>query len=461
MNPLFPIPVYQNRRNRLKNSVSEGVAVFLANEESPMNNTANTFRYRQDSNFLYFFGLALPGLAAVIDFEEGREIVFGDDFEIDDIIWMGPQPSVRELAERVGVNEVRPMRSLPDYLRGRKILFTPPYRYDNQIRLSELTGIAIGKLKEAASAELIKGIVALRSSKDKYEIEQMELAGEIGVRMHSEVMKRCKPGVCERELAGLAEGIALSYGDGVSFPVILSQHGETLHNHYHEGILSEGNFLLMDAGAENVMNYCSDHTRTYPVSGKFTQKQKEIYEIVLKANMTGIENVRPGIYYKEVHLMAAEVIASGLKELGLMKGDVKEAARSGAYALFCPHGLGHQLGLDCHDMEDLGEDFVGYDETISRSPVFGLDALRMARELKPGFIITVEPGIYFVPELIDIWKNEKKFSDFINYDKVEEYRHFGGIRVEDDVLVTDNGHKVIGPHLAKTVDELETVVGSK
>lgn len=460
MNPLFLAEVYQERRNRLKESVKGGVAVFLANEEAPMNYPSNTYRYRQDSNFLYFFGLSLPGLAAVIDFDEGRDIIFGDDFGIDDIIWMGPQPSVASLAEKVGVRDTRPMAQLADYIRGRKVLFTPPYRFDNQIRLSELTGIPTGKLKQSASAELIKGIVALRSAKDKYEIEQMENAGIIGAIMHTSVMKRCKAGVSERELAGLAEGVALSYGEGISFPVILSQHGETLHNHNHNAILEDGNFLLMDAGAENAMNYCSDHTRTYPVSGKFTQKQKEIYEIVLKANMAGIENVKPGVYYRDVHFIAAETIAEGLKELGIMKGDVKEAAHNGAYALFCPHGLGHQLGLDVHDMEDLGENFVGYDDTVSRSEIFGISALRMARELREGFIITVEPGIYFIPELIDIWKSENKFADFINYDKVEEYRHFGGIRIEDDVLVTADGHKVIGPHIPKTVEELENTVGT-
>ncbi|MCQ2285495.1 MAG: aminopeptidase P family protein [Bacteroidales bacterium] len=455
---MFPTQVYQNRRDSLKKNIQSGVAVFLANEEAPMNYPSNTYRYRQDSNFLYFFGLSISGLAAVIDFDEGREIIFGDDFGIDDIIWMGPQPTVRELAEKVGVKETRPMGKLADYLKGRKVHFTPPYRFDNMIKLSKLTGIAIEELKSSASVELIKGIVALRSAKDSYEIEQMEDAGVIGVKMHTEVMRHCRPGVCERELAGLAEGIANSYGEGISFPVILSQHGETLHNHAHNGILTDGNFLLMDAGAENKMNYCSDHTRTYPVNGKFTQKQKEIYEIVLKANMEGIAHAQPGINYLDVHFIAAEIIAKGLTDLGIMKGDPNEAAHNGAYALFCPHGLGHQLGLDVHDMEDLGENYVGYDETISRSNLFGISALRMARELREGFIITVEPGIYFVPELIDIWKSEKKFADFINYDKVEEYRTFGGIRIEDDVLITKDGHKVIGPHLPKAVDELENII---
>lgn len=461
MNPLFPIEVYKKRREVLKREIRTGVALFLANEEAPMNYPSNTYHYRQDSNFLYFFGLSLPGLAAVIDFDEDREIIFGDDFGIDDIIWMGPQPTVRELAEKVGVTETRPMGKLADYLQKRKVHFTPPYRFDNQIKLSVLTGISIGELKNAASVELIKAIVGLRSAKDEYEIAEMEKAGEIGVRMHTEVMRHCREGVCERELAGMAEGIAYSYGEGISFPVILSQHGETLHNHNHNAVLKNGNFLLMDAGAENLMNYCSDHTRTYPVSGRFTQQQKEIYEIVLKANMAGIESVKPGQYYMDSHLLAAKTIAEGLKELGIMKGDADEAARCGAYALFCPHGLGHQLGLDVHDMEDLGEKYVGYDDTIQRSGIFGLDALRMARELRPGFVVTVEPGIYFVPELIDIWEKERKFENFINYDKVEEYRHFGGIRIEDDVLVTQDGHKVLGPHLPKAVDELEAVVGTK
>ena len=464
MNPLFKAEVYQNRRTQLKKAVKSGIAIFLGNSEAPMNYPSNTYKYRQDSNFLYFFGLSIADIAAVIDFDENRDIIFGNDFEIDDIIWMGNQPTLASLAEKVGVKEVMPMAKLSEYIHtaqaaGRKVHFTPPYRGDNKIWLSNLTGINVNDIRNHASAELIKGIVNLRSAKEDCEIEQMENACEIGYKMHTAVMHRCVAGVPELELAGLAEGITLSYGNGVSFPIILSQHGETLHNHGHEAILKEGNMLLMDAGAENLMNYCSDNTRTLPVGGRFTQKQQEIYEIVLKANMDAIDAAKPGVYNKELHTLSCKVIAEGLSQLGLMKGDVDEAVRQGAHALFMPHGLGHQLGLDVHDMEDLGENFVGYDDTVSRSDIFGWSALRMARELKPGFIVTIEPGIYFIPQLIDIWKNEHKFEQFINYDKVEQYRDFGGIRIEDDLLITANGHKVLGPAIPKSPKELEEIIG--
>lgn len=464
MNPLFKPEVYQNRRDQLKKAVKSGIAIFLGNGEASMNYPSNTYKYRQDSNFLYFFGLSIADIAAVIDFDENRDIIFGNDYEIDDIIWMGNQPTLASLAEKVGVKEVMPMAKLAEYVHtaqaaGRKVHFTPPYRGDNKIWLSNITDINVNNIRNHASVELIKGIVNLRSAKEDVEIEQMENACEIGYKMHTAVMHRCVAGVPELELAGLAEGITLSYGNGVSFPVILSQHGETLHNHGHAAILKEGNMLLMDAGAENLMNYCSDNTRTLPVGGHFTQKQQEIYEIVLKANMDCINAAHPGMYNKELHTLACKIITEGLSELGLMKGNVDEAVQQGAHALFMPHGLGHQLGLDVHDMEDLGEKYVGYDETVSRSDIFGWDALRMARELRPGFVVTIEPGIYFIPQLIDIWKTEHKFEQFINYDKVEQYRDFGGIRIEDDLLITTNGHKVLGPAIPKTPAELADIIG--
>lgn len=464
MNPLFESSIYANRREKLTNSVGHGIAVFLGNHEAPMNYPDNTYNFRQDSDFLYFFGLSIADIAAVIDFDAHKSIIFGNDFGIDDIIWMGDQPTIASLAEKVGVSETHPFGKLVEYIQqaqqqGRKVHFTPPYRGDNQILLSNLTGINVNSIREEASLELIKGIVALRSAKEQCEIDEMDKACEIGVKMHTAVMHRCHEGESEHELAGLAEGIALSYGNGISFPVILSQHGETLHNHIHNGILKAGNMLLMDAGAEGLMNYCSDYTRTMPVNGKFTTKQQEIYEIVLKANMDAINAAHPGLYNKELHRLSCEVIAQGLKDLGLMKGDVKEAVELGAHALFMVHGLGHQIGLDVHDMEGLGQIHVGYDETVRPSNIFGWASLRMARELKPGFVVSIEPGIYFIPHLIDIWKKERKFEQFINYDVVEKYRDFGGIRIEDDLLITENGHRVLGPHLPKTVQELADTIG--
>lgn len=462
MNPLFNSSVYANRRAELANQIGSGIIVLLGNNEAPMNYRSNCYRYRQDSTFLYFFGLSVPDLAAVIDVDENRTLIFGDDFTIDDIIWVGNQPAIRTLAEQVGVTETMPKKNLHDFLarnKHRDIHFTLPYRHDNKIELSQLLDMPISNLAEKVSVKLTKAIVALRSIKEDRELEEMEKACKIAYDMHTSVMHACKTGVSEQHLVGLAEGISLQNGNGPSFQIILTQHGEIFHNLDHNVDLQKGRLLLMDAGAESLMNYCSDSTRTMPVGGQFTQKQKEIYEIVLKGNMTGIDMVKAGIPYRDVHFAVAEVVADGLKTLGLMKGDVKEAVRLGAHALFFPHGLGHMVGLDVHDMENLGEDFVGYDDIYKRSEIFGTANLRMARTLKPNMVITVEPGIYFIPALIQMWKKENHLTQFINYEKVLDYLDFGGIRIEDCVCVTENGHKILGPHLPKSVDELSEIVG--
>jgi len=458
MNPLFSPAIYQERRNYLNTAFSDGFALFLSNSESPANYPSNTYHFRQDSNFLYFFGLSLPGIVGVIDFYQQKSILFGDDFTIDDIIWMGDQPKLKDLSAQVAVDEVRPLAELSTFLKNKPVYFTPPYRADNKIELARILGKTIEELNP--SEELIKKIVSLREIKKPEEIIQMEDANEIGVKMHTTVMKYCKAGISEQALFGMAEGITLGLGNGTSFPIILSQNGQTLHNHDHSQILKKGRLLLMDAGAENVMNYCSDHTRTMPVSGKFSTQQKEIYETVYQANMAAINNCKPEILNIENHKIAVKVITEGLQKIGLMKGNVEESVALGAHALFMPHGLGHQVGLDVHDMEDLGENFVGYDETIRRSKIFGWGSLRMAKMLRPGHIITIEPGIYFIPHLIDIWKNEKKFENFINYEKLESYRNFGGIRIEDSVLITETGSRVLGPHLPKSVKEIENILQS-
>ena len=463
---MFDKEIYSRRRKQLRESMQKGVVVFLSNNESPMNYPNNTYRYRQDSTFNYFYGLQMPGLAGIVDLDEGKDILFGDDFTIDDIIWMGNQPAVSELAAKCGISLVQPFADFSEYVKkamnaGRKIHFLPPYRPDNKIFLHKLLGIALDDLKENASVELIKAVVALRSIKQPEEIAELEKACNWGAIMHQIAMKACKAGKIERELAAYAEAIALMEGNGVSFPVILSQNGETLHNHNHEQVLEEGRLLLIDAGVEHTSGYSSDYTRTIPVSGKFTDKQREIYEIVLQANMESIAMAKPGIRYFDVHLNATTVIAKGLTKLGLMKGSPEEAAKVGAHALFMPHGLGHMLGLDVHDMEDFGEDYVGYDEHTQRSTIFGHRSLRCGRELKTGFVLTVEPGIYFIPQLIDIWEKEGKFTDYINYAKVREYIGFGGIRIEDDILITEDGCRVLGNPLPKTVEEIEEVMNNE
>lgn len=456
---LFKKEVYTERRSKLKQAVSEGIILILGNSETSMSYPANTYKFRQDSSFLYYFGLNLPDYVGIIDIDNNKEIIFANDVDIDDIIWMGPQPSVKDLAAKVGINETYQFNDLFEFIsknKNRKIHFFPPYRGNNKILLSELLNIPVNELKSKASAELIKASVNLRSIKSDLEIAEIEKACEIGYKMHTTAMKMAKPGVIEQEIAGTIEGIALSHGNLISFPVILSQNGETLHNHNHHQILTEGRLLLVDCGAENNMNYCSDNTRTFPVGGKFSDKQKQIYEVCLKANTECIKAVKPGVFYKDIHFLAAKIIVEGLKKAGIMKGDVDKAVEAGAHTLFMPHGLGHMMGLDVHDMEDYGEDFVGYDDEIKRSSEFGTAYLRLARKLQPGFVLTVEPGIYFIPELISKFKNEGKFFDFVNYDLLEkEYLNFGGIRIEDDILVTETGYRVLGKPIPKTVAEIE------
>lgn len=460
---MFKPEVYKKRREALKAKINKGVALFLGNNESPMNYAANTFHYRQDSTFLYFFGLDMPGPAGVIDFDEGKDYIFGNDVDIEDIIWMGPQPLMKDNAMKVGVEHVEPFDNLGDFLKkaieaGRPVHYLHQYRADNQIFLEKLTGIKIAEQKERSSVQLIKAMVELRSIKDAFEIEELEKAAAIGYEMHVTAMKMAQPGMTEREIAGVIEGIALSRGAMTSFPIILSQNGETLHNHDHSQTLQTGRLLITDAGAETPTHYACDFTRTIPVGGKFTSKQRDIYQIVLDANNAATAAIKPGVTYQSIHLLAARVIAEGLKNVGLMQGNVDEAVRNGAHAMFFPHGLGHMMGLDVHDMENYGEDHVGYDDEVKRIKQFGTAYLRLGRRLQKGFVLTNEPGIYFIPALISQWKQENKFKEFINYSKVEEYSNFGGIRLEDDILVTEDGYRLIGKRIPITVEEVESTV---
>lgn len=458
---MFEKHIYSDRRNRLKKEINEGVALFPSNPEAAFNYPANTYHYRQDSQFSYFFGINRPGFAGWIDFESGEEILFGNDVEIDDIIWMGTQPSVADQALEVNIGKTLPYSKLVDFIKnalskGRKIHFLPPYRGEVMIELGQLLGISAHEVKAHASINLIKAVVKLKEIKDALEVAEIEKAVEIAWLMHTTAMKMAKPGMVEQEIAGTIEGISLALGGPVSFPIILSVDGQTLHNHNHHNILTEGRMLVVDAGAEIHSLYSSDITRTIPVGGKFSQRQKEIYEIVLKANVESIAATKPGHEYREMHMLAARTIIEGLKGIGLMKGDVDEALLAGAHTLFFPHGLGHMLGMDVHDLESLGENYVGYDEHTKRSTQFGTAYLRLGKKLKPGFVLTNEPGIYFIPALIDKFRAEGMFKDFINYDKVETYKDFGGIRIEDDILVTDTSHRILGKPIPKTVADVET-----
>jgi Xaa-Pro aminopeptidase len=457
---MFKSDVYIKRRAALHKMMKSGVGIFVGNVDAPMNYPANAYHFRQDSDFLYFFGIDLPGLTGVMDFDSGKDQIFGNDVDLDDIIWMGPQPRIKELAAKCGITNSAPATQLEATVKDavskkRKIHFLPPYRAESRMTLGALLKENPCQMSTHASITLTKAIVSMRSIKEPVEIEEIEKALGVAYEMHVTAMKMCKPGVREQDIFGTIEGIALSKGGGPSFPIILSMNGQTLHNHDHGNILERGRMMVTDAGAETRMHYASDLTRTTPVGGKFSQRQKDIYEIVLKANTVSIKSAKPGMSNLDLHMNACRIIATSLKELGLMKGDVDEAVAAGAHAMFMPHGLGHMMGLDVHDMEGLGEDYVGYNDNVKRSTQFGTAFLRFALPFQPGHVFTVEPGIYFIPELIDLWKAERKFTEFIDYAKVEKFRDFGGIRIEDNVLITEKGHKFLGKPVPKTVEDVE------
>ena len=461
---MFNKEVYNKRRDLLKKEIKSGIALFLGNVDASFNYPANVYHFRQDSHFSYFFGLENPGFAGVIDFDKNKDYIFGNDFDIDDVIWMGVQPKVSDLAAKAGVENTAQYTELADFIaaitnEGRQVHFLPPYRGETIIELSSLLGLANAEVKPAASLELIHAVVKLKEIKTDEEVAEIEKAVDIAYEMHTTSMRMAAtPGRVEQEIAGTIEGISLALGGPVSFPIILSQNGQTLHNHHHDKVLEIGRMMVTDAGAETHNNYTSDITRTVPVGGKFNERQSEIYQIVLDANMAAIDAIKPGILYRDVHFISAKVIIEGLKKAGLMKGDTNAALEAEAHTLFMPHGLGHQMGMDVHDMEGLGENNVGYDENTKRATTFGTAYLRLGKELKTGFVLTVEPGIYFIPDLIDKFRNEGKFMDFINYDKVDTYKDFGGIRIEDDILVTDEGYRVLGKPIPKTIKEIEATM---
>ncbi len=453
---------YMQRRRRLMQDIGKGLILLPGNEEAPMNYTDNVYPFRQDSNFLYFTGIRLPHLAVLLDADSGAETLFGNEPTIDDIVWMGPQPSLYELAQDIGIANVRPFDELADVLREalgkeRWVHYAPTYRGDQAIRLAEWLSVPVRALHAGASEALIHAIVRQRAVKDESELGEIEAALATTGRMHVEVMRKARAGMSESELAGIAAGIAVSGGGQLAYGIILTINGHVLHNHEYHHTLREGQLLLGDFGAETAGGYAGDITRTFPVSAAFSARQRDIYELVLATETNAIQAIQPGLQYREIHLQAARQIASGLKDLGIMQGDVEEAVAAGAHALFFPHGLGHMLGLDVHDMEGLGEQLVGYRPGLERSKQFGLKSLRLARELEPGFVLTVEPGIYFIPELISIWEKEGRCKDFIRYDRLVPYLDFTGIRIEDNVVVTPEGNRVLGAPIPKSVAEVEEI----
>lgn len=456
---MFDQEVYIKRRKRLKEQVGNGLILLLGNEESSMNYKDNCYHFRQDSTFLYFFGLDRPGLVAVINVDNDQEIIFGDDISVEDVIWTGPLESLIDHAGRSGIKIVRPMDELEKAIRTESnntlIHFLPPYRPENRQKLSYWLNFPLDVVDTLASIPLIKAVITQRSIKSSEEIKEIEKAVDITVDMQLKAASLAKEGRSETDISGVIHGMALSAGGNLSFPTILTVNGQILHNHSKGNILKKGQMALCDCGAETAMHYAGDLTRTFPVGKTFNVLQKEIYEVVLQAHVTAIESLRPGILFREVHLMACEKLAEGLKNVGLMKGDMKEAVVQGAHAMFFQCGLGHMMGLDAHDMEDLGEKYVGYTDELKKSTQFGLKSLRLGKALESGFVLTVEPGIYFIPELIDWWKKEKKFTEFINYDQLEAYKNFGGIRIEEDILITETGSRVLGKPLPRTAESIE------
>ncbi|MBR4368926.1 MAG: aminopeptidase P family protein [Prevotella sp.] len=462
---MFSKETYIQRRNELKKLVGEGIIILFGNNESPCNYPANCYApMRQDSAFLYYFGQHRDGLVGVIDIDNDKEWLIGDDIDVEDIVWMGFTPSVADLAAEVGVANTAPMNKLKDILSpipsggvGGRLHFLPPYRHDTQIQIMDLLGIHPSKQKEAASLALIKAVVKMRSTKEPQEIAAIDRACDVGYLMHTTAQRLIKPDVTERYIGGQVDGIARSHASGTSFATIFSQHGEIMHGNPSAAKLEAGRLALCDAGCE-LDDYCSDHTRTMPVSGKFTQRQLDIYNIVVECHDYVLDVAKPGVKYMDVHFAVCRLMAERLKELGLMRGDVDEAVAAGAHAMFLPHGLGHMMGMDVHDMEGLGQIYVGFDEeTRPNLEQFGTNCLRMGRRLEEGFVVTDEPGIYFIPALIDDWRKSGHCAEFLNFDLLETYKDFGGIRIEDDVLITKDGCRFLGekriPYHPKDVED--------
>ena len=461
---MFSKETYVSRRAELKKLVKSGIIILFGNNDSPANYPNNAYSpFRQDSSFLYYFGQKRDGLVGIIDIDNDMETLIGDDISVEDIVWYGSVDSVHDMAQQVGVANTAPMKTLKticnDALRQkRKVHFLPPYRFDIKLQVFDLLGIHPNQQKESASMDLIKAVVKMRSAKEPKEIEELERAAVIGYKMHTTAMRMCKPGAIEQNIAGYLKGIAHGYGAMESFATILSQHGEIMHGAPSMNPLEDGRLLLVDAGAETINNYCSDNTRTMPVNGKFTQRQLEIYSIVEECHDYALKAARPGVKYWDVHFGVCRLMTDRLKELGLMKGDTDEAVAAGAHAMFLCHGLGHMMGMDVHDMENFDQINVGFDEeTRPNLEQFGTNCLRMGRRLEEGFVVTDEPGIYFIPALIDDWRSKGLHKDFINYDMLETYKDFGGIRIEDDLLITKDGCRFLGkdriPYHPKDVEE--------
>ena len=464
---MFPAEVYIERRKKLAQLVQSGVLLFLGNANSPINYQDNVYPFRQDSSFLYYWGLNCPDLAAVLDVDEGVETVFGNELTSDELIWWGQQVSLKEAAAAVGIRQVRPFQDIESLIEkvlqgNRTVHFLPQYRVNNGLKILRWLNIPLDDVPDRVSRLFIKSVVAQRSVKSEAEIEEIEKALSTSHAMHVNAMRMTSPGMYELEIVGAMESTAYANGGcRMAYPPIFTVRGEVLHNRFHTNRMNAGDLAINDSGAESPLLYASDITRTIPVAGRFSDQQKEIYSTVLHGQETAIKAMRPGIEFRKIHWLASKALTEGLQQVGLMKGDIESSVRAGAHALFFPHGIGHMMGLDVHDMEGLGEDLVGYSDDIRRSDQFGLSNLRFARALKAGFVLTVEPGIYFIPQLMDRWRAEKKHESFIRYEALDAFKGFGGIRIEDDLLITQNGCRVLGKPIPKTIEDVETYSGHR
>lgn len=460
---MFDKEVYIQRRKLLQSKLQSGILLLMGNEDSPINFKDNTYHFRQDSTFLYYFGISQPGLAAIIDIDEEQVILFGDEMSIDEIVWMGRQTTLKEKSTAVGLTLLEPTAQLANFLaqqkvKGRTIHFLPPYRAENKVKLASCFKLPIEQVEQHVSIAFIKAVVAQRSIKAPEEIVELDKAAALSADMHLLLMQYAQPGMYERELAAKIQEFALSAGGNLAYPPIVTVQGEILHNHYYGNQLCEGQMLLNDSGIETALGYAGDLTRTFPVGKRFTSLQKEVYDIVLSAYNEAKNSLAPGVRYIDVHLTACKTLAYGLKELGLMKGNIADAVEVGAHAMFFQCGTGHMMGLDVHDMEDLGENYVGYtDELVKNTTQFGLKSLRLGKALETGYVLTIEPGIYIIPALIDRWRATKQFAEFINYEKLATFKNFSGIRIEDNFLITETGYRMLGKHLALTTEEIELI----
>ena len=454
---MFSKETYMARRATLKKAIGSGLLLFLGNDECGMNYLDNTYHFRQDSTFLYFFGLPYAGLSAIIDIDNDKEIIFGDELTIDAIVWMGTQPTLKEKSEAAGITEVRPFKEIATYLKsaaakGQQIHYLPTYRAEHQIKLQQWLGIAPGA--EKPSVPFIMGVVNQRIYKSEEEIAEIEKACNVTAEMHLAALRTVRPGLRESDVAAAVSAVAYANNYSLSFPTIATINGQTLHNHDHSHVIKPGDMLLLDAGAETEMGYAGDMSSTMPADKKFTTRQKEIYDIQVASHEAAVAALRPGVPFVDIYELSCKVIMEGLKDLGFVKGDPMEAVKAGAHAMFMPCGLGHMMGLDVHDMENLGEMYVGYNGQ-PKSTQFGRKSLRLGRKLEPGFVLTIEPGVYFIPELMDLWRKENKFTEFINYDKLFTYKDFSGIRNEEDYLITADGARRLGKRIPLHTDEVE------